>query len=294
MGNIHNMGNSSKKVFFTNSIEPAAYAVALPFYVSTTGINVLKKGNIHTKKGILSPNLELIWGLEGTGEITLYEKKYQLRENEVFYWLPGEDHTMAALSAVWRNRWLCLHGPLAEALLLSFHYPRLSSPESPYPAAIFQELEEAIGQNSAPLQRKICTLVMELLVSMGESGPADLHSGKIIPRCMDFIQANLADPALSVSMLSETLAMPVSTLTKLFRNETGTSPGRHIIHKRYSLAIKLLKGTDMRIAGVAERCGYPDCRTFAKFIRRISGCGPRELRSQLRQKDIPSPEFSAD
>lgn len=276
-----------KDSIFKSRFEPALERIGLPFYLHSTGEYTSNKGHIFQTKGITSQFVELIWSISGIGEATLFDKKFQLGENDVFFYLPGEDHFRRTLSDTWKIRWLCIHGPLAESILLSFRYPRCQTPAAPFPEAAFREIEEIIVSSDPALMRRGCALVLDIFAQMGGEYGSGIHSEKTVRRCMELISANLSEPQLGLTMLSDTLGVPRSTLSKLFKEKTGISPGRYILNKRHVLAINLLQGSDLRISEVARQCGFSESRTFARFIKRATGLGPRDFR---RHFNDPGPE----
>ncbi len=268
---------------FKGAIKLDARPIGMPFYLSATGENTSPRGRLIQRKGVLCQTVQIIWGISGIGEVTLFGEKYQLRENEVFYYLPGEDVLRQPLSETWRHRWLSIQGGLAEAIMLSYRYPRHQRASSEYPEELFRELDEIISLTDPRSLRHGCSIVLEIFGRMGEGVNQGIHSEKTVPYCLEFISANLSDPQLGLAMLSDTLKVPRSTLSRLFTEVTGVSPGRYILDRRHLLAMSLLQGTDLRISEVAKRCGFAELRSFSRFIRRITGLGPREFRKKLQE-----------
>ena len=94
-------------------------APPLPFYLFSVGEKRLFRGETAEMGSLKNPFCELIFGVEGIGELTLYDKNYLLNPGDVFYYLPGEEHRHRALSDRWTTRWVCFDGPLATATLLA-------------------------------------------------------------------------------------------------------------------------------------------------------------------------------
>ena len=134
--------------------------VPQPFYAYGTGISRLLRSQTMVKKGGVNPFVEVLWGVEGVGELVLFEQAFPIKPGDVFYYLPGETHECRSLCDCWNLRWLCFDGPLAEAVMLSYRYPRHQHPSSAYPERLFTELERNIG-DSDPLQiRRMAALVL--------------------------------------------------------------------------------------------------------------------------------------
>ena len=100
-------------------------APPLPFYLFSVGEKRLLRGETAEMGSLKNSFCELVFGISGVGELTLYDKNYLCNPGVVFYYLPGEEHRHHALSAEWTTRWVCFDGPVAAATLLAYQYPRL-------------------------------------------------------------------------------------------------------------------------------------------------------------------------
>ncbi len=267
-----------KNEFFIRPNTHDKQTVALPFHPYSTGISIQKKGQKELSKDIIKPFVEVIWGLKGVGEIILYEQKFQIRENDVFFYLPGEAHLRYALSDLWKNRWLCFDGPFAEAFILAYKYPRIQHAAQKYPEKLFAELEQIISETDPFLIRRGSALIMDILAHAAGQNQQGTYSEKIAKQALEIISTRLADPAIGVEMLSEVLHVSKNRLTRLFREHTGKTPGRYILDCRLEQAQALLRGTDAPVKEVAARCGFAEPRTFTRFIRRALNCTPLECR----------------
>lgn len=257
----------------------------LPIYFRSTGTCLVRKENIYCSlKSFSASFVELIWGLEGIGEISLYGQKYQIKPNHVFYYMPGEEHSVRNLSEEWRYRWLSFDGPLAEAIMFSFHYPRLQR-VAEYPAELFARLEElSSAKNDPTAPRKICGVLMNLIIAAGIPSGDEYLAGSAVSQCLALIRTSLDDPALDVMLLSGELNLPRSTLSKQFLAKMGVPIGRFIRDQRLHLARSLLRNTTLPIKEIARRCGFSDPCTFTRFIKRSTGLPPREFRTGKQEE----------
>ena len=73
-------------------LESASASLPMPFRIYSTGEKVLTENETERSQDMKNQFVELIWGISGIGEVTLYGEVFQIRENEVFYYLPGEPH----------------------------------------------------------------------------------------------------------------------------------------------------------------------------------------------------------
>lgn len=251
----------------------------LPFYAFSTGEHTTHPGADDFNREI-SNFVEIVWSIKGIGEIQLYDRKYEMHSNDVFFYLPGEVHLRQAISPEWRVRWLCFDGPFAESIMLAYRYARCQHASQAYPAETFAKLEELITNKSAFAIRECCSLILHVLACAGGYNAEGGQSGKILEQAFFFIASHLSDPELDVQFLCDRLNISKSKLTRLFNQEIGISPGRYILNCRLEQAQALLTGTDEPIGMVAERCGFADGQSFLKFIRRSMGGSPLEIRKR--------------
>ena len=90
--------------------------------------------------------------------------------------------------------------------------------------------------------------------------------------------------AFEVEQLARHLRVSRRTLDRRFREATGQSIVRYRNRVRIELGAELLRGTDLAVGEVAERCGMPDGRYFARVFREVLGLSPREYRRVVRAK----------
>lgn len=267
------------QIMYYRSDITALPPIPMPFYAYGTGISELHDRDVLKKNGRVNPFVELMFGVDGIGEIVLYGQPFQIHPGDSFYYLPGEDHLHRSLSSSWHVRWVCFDGPLAEAVMLSCRYPRYRQLAQPVPERLFRELEHNIGDDD-PLQvRRMAAVIMEILAySAGAAG--GMRSELLTKRCAEFIVAHLSDPQLDVGMLCDKLKVSRSTLTQIFTARMGCAPGRYIRDHRMAHGIALLRGTSLPVNEIAHRCGFAEARSFSRLIRRGTRLSPLELRKQ--------------
>lgn len=274
---------NDKNVNYTRPNTRELPPLHLPFYAYSTGEHIASPGDNNYNREIAN-FVEVIWCVNGVGEIWLYDRKYEMHPNDVFFYLPGEEHFRQALSPEWQVRWMCFDGPFAESLMLAYRYPRCQHAAQPYPAETFAALEKIISSGSSFAVRECCSLILHILACAGGYSAEYGQSEKILDQARFFIASHLADPTLDVQTLCDRLQVSRSKLTRLFNQEVGVSPGRYILNCRLEQAQALLVGTDEPIGVVAERCGFADGQSFLKFIRRSLGGSPLEVRRKSTRR----------
>jgi AraC-like DNA-binding protein len=96
-------------------------------------------------------------------------------------------------------------------------------------------------------------------------------------RAYEFIDANLAsDP--SISDVADQCGLSSGYFSRAFKRESGFSPHRWLMKRRVERAKGLLRASDLRLAEIAQVCGFVDQSHFARAFSRSEGCSPGRWR----------------
>jgi transcriptional regulator GlxA family with amidase domain len=83
---------------------------------------------------------------------------------------------------------------------------------------------------------------------------------------------------LPLRALADAVGLSVSQLTRLFRFDTGSTPGAFLHRLRLARARLLVEQTGMPIAEVMKQVGISDRSHFSREFRRCHGLSARTLR----------------
>ena len=67
----------------------------------------------------------------------------------------------------------------------------------------------------------------------------------------------------------------------------GHSPHQFVLHRKVERAKELLRGTEMRVLGVAMACGFESQQHCAPVFRSVCGASPTEYRQEFAHRDQP-------
>lgn len=98
-----------------------------------------------------------------------------------------------------------------------------------------------------------------------------------ISTAMIYIQQNCVRP-ITVSEIAEYCHISIPHLSRLFREQTGSSVYRHIIHHRIYAAQKLLTTTDLSIEQITHSVSFYDIQHMSRTFMRHIGMKPGEYR----------------
>jgi AraC-like DNA-binding protein len=82
----------------------------------------------------------------------------------------------------------------------------------------------------------------------------------------------------AISEVARAVGLSPGHLSNRFSQENGVPLKRHIDGVRFSFAKELLEHADLPISLVSDELGFPDVYSFSRFVRRLSGRSPREIR----------------
>ena len=118
-------------------------------------------------------------------------------------------------------------------------------------------------------------------LSYAEFRQADSHSGGMtgaqLIKLRDRIQSHRL-PFPQVGDLARELGLSTRHLSRIFKQETGTSIAQHLQVERRNRAVELLKDSDLPVKVIAARLGYQSASHFSAVFRDATGWSPREFR----------------
>jgi AraC family transcriptional regulator len=96
-------------------------------------------------------------------------------------------------------------------------------------------------------------------------------------RAYEFIDANLGgDP--SISEVADQCGLSSGYFSRAFKRESGFSPHRWLMKRRVERAKELLRDAGLRLADIAQVCGFVDQSHFARVFSKSEGCSPGRWR----------------
>lgn len=118
----------------------------------------------------------------------------------------------------------------------------------------------------------------------------------LMERIMAVINDNLADPALSVEMVANSIGISRVHLHRKLKELTNLSTRDFIRNIRMHQAAKLLKEKRLSISDVAYAVGYSNLSHFSNTFKELFGETPKEYTQKLHgnEDDAPQPEETPD
>lgn len=106
-------------------------------------------------------------------------------------------------------------------------------------------------------------------------------AGESLAPVLEWIEENTRRE-LSLDQIARRAGMSRRTLSRRFREQTGTTPAQWVTQARIRRAQQLLESTDTSIEGVARAVGFASPSTFRARFQRIVGTSAQAYRRSFR------------
>jgi AraC-type DNA-binding domain-containing proteins len=228
---------------------------------------------------------QIFWTESGVGEFHFAKRHVRVREQEIFFLLPGELHDLRAVSPRWKYHWFTLDHPDSRQWIESMGLRTRPLPARRCPVELFRSLQETVRQGTVAGDREAAHLAHALLLAAMEGSLpafAEQHPSWV-EQCRKRIDAEFADPQLNVTALARDMRVHRATLFRAFLAAYGMTPSHYLQSRRVHHAMQLLKETDASIKEVAAGVGLNDPNYLARLLGKICGLTPRQFRAAYRQ-----------
>ena len=106
----------------------------------------------------------------------------------------------------------------------------------------------------------------------------------VIFKAMAFIKENYTKK-ISLQDVADAVHLNVTYFSKVFKDETGQTPGNYITSLRIAESKKLLKNMSINMADIPELIGFESQSYFIQIFKKAEGCTPGHYRRKLL-KDV--------
>ena len=114
-----------------------------------------------------------------------------------------------------------------------------------------------------------------------ESSRASSLKKKNLQEIKDFLDLHYTEK-INLEDLSEKFYINKFYLTRIFREQFGTTVNSYVLQLKITHAKQLLRFSDQTIEEIARACGITDPNYFSRIFRKIEGMTPGKYRRQWR------------
>lgn len=108
---------------------------------------------------------------------------------------------------------------------------------------------------------------------------------KLIEEILEFINKNLFNPNMSISLVAERFNLSESYFSNIFKNAVGIKFSDYVEKLRIEEAYKLIKQKKWNLDDISKMVGYTNIKTFRRAFKRVKGCLPSEILN-INEHDI--------
>jgi two-component system response regulator YesN len=157
---------------------------------------------------------------------------------------------------------------------------RVFLPDVPFESAMEKKIDDFGNMEEAMAWLTSHCMKLRLQIARKMTNTAQ----QLLEKAKDFIGRNYGDNELGIQKLADHLHISACYLSLIFKKEAGQTFLKYLIGVRLDAAKELLANPEVKIAEIAEKCGYPDVNYFSYFFKKNFGLSPREYRNTIGGK----------
>ena len=237
-------------------------------------------------------SIELV--IEGSGDLQVNDRHYELRPGDAFILHFNEHHSYQPHDpAGWRKPALTFrHGFISQALqqlsLDAVSKISISPMNLPFIVGLFRQIYMLLQYRPDGYYEEMTALITRLLVALARevqlknvehSVPAPLSTA------IRFAETHLHEN-VNVTEMARAANCSRTHLTRLFKKHIGTSTCKWLNETKMRYARLLLNETTKPIHVIGEEVGFVDPYQFSATFHRVVGMSPSQYRKKYRSQSF--------
>lgn len=273
---------TSRRIIYT----PSSFAKNNLIYLQETGELTAMQPHISRRNNLSSYLFFMV--KKGTGYLDYDGNTYSLKAGDCVFIdckKPYAHHTSE--DDLWTLKWIHFYGASMPGIYEKY-LERGGQPsfQPPYTNSYLQLLEELyeIADSSAFIKdMKIYEKITSLLVLImeeswhPESSPQKSSHKRNLLDIKNYLDQNY-NKKITLDDLAERFFINKFYLTRIFKEQFGSSITNYLLQVRITHAKQLLRFSNMSIAEIAAECGMNDSNYFSRTFRKVEGMSPGEFR----------------
>lgn len=275
---------SSNRILYT----PSIFARTNLLHLQETGTVQAKEPHVMQREHLASYLFFIV--KEGSGTLEYDGITYKLSKNDCIFIDCQKKHSHCSnLDELWKLNWIHFYGPNMSGIYDKFT-ERSGTPvfhtEQPeqYTSLLEQVFTIASSDNyirDMQLYEKITTLLTLLMEESWnpESRAILSRQRQNVQEVKDFIDSHFTEK-ITLNTLSERFYINKFYLSKIFKEQFGTSVNSYLLQVRVTHAKRLLRFSELSVEQVGYECGINDANYFSRMFKKIEGISPGEYRKK--------------
>ena len=271
----------SNRILYT----PSAFAKDALLYLQEIGY--LKAKEKHTSRRANLDSYLFFIVEEGSGVVTYGRKKYKVKAGDCVFLdcRKTYSHTTDE-DNLWKLRWIHFNGTTAKSIYEKYLDRGGEVVFSPKELGIIINIHNSLlataGADDYIRDMKINALIGELLVMIMEGSvvydrPTTGKSRKDVEPIRDYLDEHFREK-ISLDELADKFFINKFYMTRIFKEQYGTSINSYITGLKITQAKELLRFSDDSLEMIGEKCGIGDANYFSRTFKKVEGISPREYR----------------
>ncbi len=281
----------------TDGIESTGRVLYTPSDFAKNNLNYLQEAGtlnalrVHEAKRSGLSSYLFFMVTAGSGNLTVKETSYPLKAGDCVFVDCMTSYRHKPSEELWQLKWVHFSGPMMAGIYDKYldrggKYAFTPSEEKfKQLSCLLTEIREISASDSYVRDMEINEKLAVLITELMRCGWDPDHRGQLsekrkdMLRIRDYIDTHFAQD-ISLDSLAQAFYINKFYLTRLFKEQFGTTVNKHLTGVRITNAKKLLRFSDLTVEQIGERCGYGDANFFIRTFKRCEGMTPGEFRSK--------------
>jgi len=280
----HGSTVSSNRILYT----PSVFARTNLLHLQETGTVQAKEPHVMQREHLASYLFFIV--KEGGGTLEYDGITYSLNQNDCVFIDCQKKHSHCAdLDKLWILNWIHFYGPNMGGIYDKFK-ERSGKPvfhtdqQEQYFSLLSEVFSIASSDNyirDMQLYEKITSLLTLLMEdSWNPEGQTNFSRQKQnVQEVKDYIDSHFTEK-LALDDLAERFFINKFYLSKIFKEQFGTSINSYLLQVRVTHAKRLLRFSELSIEQIGYECGVGDANYFSRMFKKIEGISPGEYRKK--------------
>jgi AraC-like DNA-binding protein len=253
----------------------------MPLGLRAAGHFCLPQGDVAIPES--STSIFIGWCNLGLARASITDRDLFAKPKQAMVVMPDKTPRIKAMRNPTEFYWCCIDGVESVEIATKLGLETGLFTFSACPDEVINDWIQKLPSQSERVERELSAAAYEILYSVAK----DIKTGSVDPVFVDissYISRNVQNYSLTIDSIAEHFNIHRSTLSNLFKKNTGASAKDFITKKRLKKAELLLTSTDDKIADIAAMCGFNDPNYFSRMFRKERSMTPREYRDALSVK----------
>ena len=264
---------------------PSAFARTSLIHLQETGSLRATKPHTSQRENLASYLFFLV--CSGGGTLQYAGRTRPLRAGDCVFLDCQKPYSHRTSDDLWQLKWVHFYGPNMNSIYDKYiergggpcFHPK--NPE-PYDRLLNKLYETAASEDHVRDMRIFETLAALLTLLMEESWDPESrrHSPfrkQDLQEIKEYLDRHYAQ-RITLDDLADRFYINKFYLTRIFKEQFGTSINNYLLQTRITHAKQLLRFTDRTIESIGRECGIEDANYFSRMFRKVEGISPGEFR----------------